>query len=75
LKAELQNPAGEAGACPYRSDDIGTMFRTTFILILIAMAEIFVIFNHGGNNLAHAFASAIGFKALKIKLAFLIDAV
>jgi hypothetical protein len=33
LKAELQNPAGEAGAWTYRSDDMGV--RTTIVGVLI----------------------------------------
>ncbi|MDR0693209.1 MAG: inorganic phosphate transporter [Puniceicoccales bacterium] len=46
-----------------------------FILILAAIGAIFVAFNNGANDVANAFASAVGSKALKIKHALLIAAI
>ncbi|MDR1890915.1 MAG: inorganic phosphate transporter [Puniceicoccales bacterium] len=46
-----------------------------FVLILAAIGAIFVAFNNGANDVANAFASAVGSKALKIKHALLIAAV
>lgn len=46
-----------------------------FILILAAIGAIFVAFNNGANDVANAFASAVGAKALKIKHALLIAAI
>ncbi|MDR2432374.1 MAG: inorganic phosphate transporter [Puniceicoccales bacterium] len=45
-----------------------------FVLILAAIGAIFVAFNNGANDVANAFASAVGSKALKIKHALLIAA-
>ncbi|MDR2603030.1 MAG: inorganic phosphate transporter [Puniceicoccales bacterium] len=46
-----------------------------FILILAAIGAIFVAFNNGANDVANAFASAVGSKALKIRHALLIAAI
>ncbi|MDR2779162.1 MAG: inorganic phosphate transporter [Puniceicoccales bacterium] len=46
-----------------------------FILILAVIGAIFVAFNNGANDVANAFASAVGSKALKIKHALLIAAI
>ncbi|MDR2629053.1 MAG: inorganic phosphate transporter, partial [Puniceicoccales bacterium] len=46
-----------------------------FVLILAAIGAIFVAFNNGANDVANAFASAVGSKALKIKHALLIAAI
>ncbi|MDR1528770.1 MAG: inorganic phosphate transporter [Puniceicoccales bacterium] len=46
-----------------------------FALILAVIGAIFVAFNNGANDVANAFASAVGSKALKIKHALLIAAI
>ncbi|MDR2777026.1 MAG: inorganic phosphate transporter [Puniceicoccales bacterium] len=46
-----------------------------FVLILAVIGAIFVAFNNGANDVANAFASAVGSKALKIKHALLIAAI
>ncbi|MDR1413469.1 MAG: inorganic phosphate transporter [Puniceicoccales bacterium] len=51
------------------------MCGATFVLILAAGGAFFVAFNNGANDVANAFASAVGAKALKIKHALLIAAV
>ncbi|MDR1401755.1 MAG: inorganic phosphate transporter [Puniceicoccales bacterium] len=50
------------------------MCGVTLVLILAACGAFFVAFNNGANDVANAFASAVGSKALKIKHALLIAA-
>jgi PiT family inorganic phosphate transporter len=47
----------------------------TLVLVLAMVGSIFVAFNNGANDVANAFASAVGAKALKVKHALLIAAV
>jgi PiT family inorganic phosphate transporter len=47
----------------------------TIILILAALGSIFVAFSNGANDVANAFASAVGAKALKMKHALFIAAI
>ncbi|MDR1433045.1 MAG: inorganic phosphate transporter [Puniceicoccales bacterium] len=51
------------------------MCGLTFVLVLAAAVSIFVAFSNGANDVANAFASAVGSKALKVKHALLIAAV
>jgi PiT family inorganic phosphate transporter len=50
------------------------MCGVPFVLILAAIGSIFVAFNNGANDVANAFASAVGSKALKIRHALFIAA-
>lgn len=50
------------------------MSGVTFILALAIIGAFFVAFNNGANDIANAFASAVGSKALKIKHALVIAA-
>ena len=47
----------------------------TLILVLSIIGAFFVAFNNGANDVANAFASAVGSKALKIRHALLIAAI
>lgn len=46
-----------------------------FVLILAIFGAVFMAFNNGANDVANAFASAVGSKALKLKHALVIAAV
>lgn len=46
-----------------------------FILIIGIVAALFMAFNNGANDVANAFASAVGSKALKVKQALIIASV
>lgn len=50
------------------------MSGVAFILALAIVGAFFVAFNNGANDIANAFASAVGSKALKIKHALVIAA-
>ena len=50
-------------------------WELTFILICASLGALFVAFNNGANDVANAFASAVGSKALKIRHALLIAAI
>ncbi len=51
------------------------MEHTTIILILACAGAFFMAFNNGANDVANAFASAVGSKAITIKQALIIAAV
>lgn len=51
------------------------MEHTTIILVLACAGAFFMAFNNGANDVANAFASAVGSKAITIKQALLIAAV
>jgi PiT family inorganic phosphate transporter len=46
-----------------------------FILILATMGALFMAFNNGANDVANAFAAAVGSKAIKLRHALLIAAI
>lgn len=51
------------------------MEHTTIILILACAGAFFMAFNNGANDVANAFASAVGSKAITVKQALLIAAI
>lgn len=46
-----------------------------FVLVLAIIGSVFMAFNNGANDVANAFASAVGSKALKLKHALVVAAI
>lgn len=54
---------------------LAIMEHTTIILVLACIGAFFMAFNNGANDVANAFASAVGSKAITVKQALIIAAI